>query len=73
MRRNPDVEVAPCTVRGRVTGESRPARARELHGAESDAVAHALAHKHPILHRYLVPWIHRAKRLQTVHLELTPR
>lgn len=73
MRNNPDVDVAPSTVRGRPTGESRPARARVLAGAEADEVARALARKHRILHRYLIPWYHRRKGLVTTHIELTPR
>ena len=34
IRNNPQVEVAPCTIRGKVTGESFPARARILPVAE---------------------------------------
>ena len=73
IRNNPDVEVAPSTVRGKVTGEARPARARLLEGDESVAVARALSRKHRIVHRYLIPWYHRRTGRTTVHLELTPR
>jgi PPOX class probable F420-dependent enzyme len=73
MRNNPDVEVAPSTIKGRVVGESRPARARILEGAEADAVAAALAAKHPFLHGRLIPWYHRRKGLRTTHIELVPR
>ncbi len=73
IRRSPDVDVAPCTLRGRVTGESRPARARVLHGPDHDAVGRALAARHPIVHGRLVPWVHRRRGLETVHLALDPR
>jgi uncharacterized protein len=73
IRNNPDVEVAPSTVRGKVLGASRPARARILDGAESGAAAEALADKYPILHGHLIPWYHRRKGLTTTQLELTPR
>lgn len=73
LRRNPAVEVAPCTVRGRVTGESVPARARVLEGAEADAVARALTAAHPFLHGRLIPWYHRRKGLVTTHVELVAR
>jgi PPOX class probable F420-dependent enzyme len=73
MRRNPDVEVAPSTIRGRVTGESRPARARILGGEESAAAARAIEHKYPIVHGHLIPWFHRRKGLVTTQIELTPR
>lgn len=73
LRRNPDVEVAPCTVRGRVTGEAVPARARVLDGAEADAVARALTANHPFLHGRLIPWYHRRKGVVTTHVELVAR
>jgi PPOX class probable F420-dependent enzyme len=73
IRNNPDIEVAPSTVRGKVRGAGRPARARILDGAESGAAADALADKYPILHGHLIPWYHRRKGLTTTQLELTPR
>jgi PPOX class probable F420-dependent enzyme len=73
MRRNPDVEVAPCTIRGRVTGESRPGRARVLAGGESAAAARAIEHKYPLVHGHLIPWFHRRKGFVTTQIELTPR
>ncbi|HZA74799.1 MAG TPA: PPOX class F420-dependent oxidoreductase [Acidimicrobiales bacterium] len=73
MRSNPEVEVAPSTVRGRVTGQSRAAKARILAGEESDAVGRALARKYPVMHGRLIPWFHRRKGLVTTHIEVTPR
>jgi uncharacterized protein len=71
MRRNNHVEIAPCTVRGRVTGAPLRATVRILDG-EGAAAARALAAKYPILHGRLIPWYHRRKGLVTTHIELTP-
>lgn len=70
LRRNPDVEIAPCTVRGRVTGPKMRATARILDGEESARAARALAGKYPFLHGRLIPWYHRRKGLVTTHIEL---
>jgi PPOX class probable F420-dependent enzyme len=72
MRRNNHVEIAPCTVRGRVTGAPDQATVRILHGTEAASAAGALATKYPLLHGRLIPWYHRRKGLVTTHLELTP-
>jgi uncharacterized protein len=72
MRRNNHVEIAPCTVRGRVTGAPLRATVRILDGNEAAAAARALAAKYPILHGHLIPWYHRRKGLVTTHIELTP-
>ena len=72
IRNNPEVEVAPSTPGGKPTGPAIPARARVLRGAESEHAAQLLARKHPLLHGYLVPLIHRLRGNQTMHLELVP-
>ena len=70
LRRNPEVEIAPSTVRGRVTGPGVRATARILDGDESARAARALAGKYPFLHGRLIPWYHRRKGLVTTHIEL---
>jgi uncharacterized protein len=70
---HPRVEVAPCTVRGRVTGPSVAARARILTGEEADEARHRMNRSFPLLHGMLVPLAHRARGFTTVHLELRPR
>lgn len=70
MRRNHDVEIAPCTIRGRVTGPAMRVTARILDGEESAGAGRALAEKYPLLHRRLIPWYHRRKGLVTTHVEL---
>jgi uncharacterized protein len=69
---NPEVEIAPSTWRGRPTGPAIRARARLLEGEESAYAGRLLVRKHPILHRILVPLVHRLRGNETVHIELRP-
>jgi hypothetical protein len=74
MRNNPEVEIAPSTLRGKPTGRPLKAQARLL-DADSDENRHAAAqirHKYPVLHGVLVPLAHRLKRDRTLHYELRP-
>ncbi len=73
MRRCADVEIAPSTVRGRVTGASLRASARILAGEECAHAGRALAAKYPFLHGKLFPWYHRRKGLVTTNIELIAR
>ena len=72
IRNNPHVAVAPSTIGGRPTGPAIQARARQLSGEEAAHAAQALARKHPFAHGLIVPWFHRLRGYQTIHLELTP-
>ncbi len=72
IHNNPEVEVAPSTWRGGPTGPAIRARARVLEGEESAYAGRLLARKHPILHRFLVPLVHRLRGNQTIHIELRP-
>jgi PPOX class probable F420-dependent enzyme len=72
MRRNPSVEVAPCTWRGRPTGPSMPALARPVEGEEARRAARALRRKHPVLQGIVVPLTHRLMRCGTAYFELAP-
>jgi uncharacterized protein len=71
MRNNPDVLVAPATVRGRPRGDAIRARSRLLDGDEARHAARALARRQPILQGVLVPLGHRLMRYRTLHYELT--
>jgi PPOX class probable F420-dependent enzyme len=73
IRRDPVVEVAPSTIRGRPTGPALPAKARILSGEEAAEAARLLAGKYRILHGHLIPWYHRRTGRTTVQLELTSR
>jgi len=72
IRNNPEVEVAPSTMRGKPTGSAIHARARILEGDESTYASRAIARKHRILHGFLVPLVHRLRRNPTMHIELRP-
>lgn len=72
IHNNPEVEIAPSTWRGRPTGPAIRARARLLEGEESAYAGRLLVRKHPILHRILVPLVHRLRGYETVHIELRP-
>ena len=72
IHNNPEVEIAPSTWRGRPTGPAIRARARLLEGEESAYAGRLLVRKHPILHRILVPLVHRLRGYETVHVELRP-
>lgn len=71
IRNNPEVRVAPSTFRGRPTGPGLRARARILDGAESARAGALISRKHPILHGYLIPLVHRLRGNETMHVELT--
>src|SRR4051794_19151483 len=72
LRNNPEVEVAPSTVRGKATGDAIHARARLLDGAEARHAAKLLGGKNKILQGFLVPTFHRLRGFKTLHYELTP-
>jgi len=72
IRNNPEVEVAPSTWRGRLTGPAIHARARVLEDEEAAYAGRLLGRKHPILHGFLVLLIHRLRGNETMHIELTP-
>jgi hypothetical protein len=66
LRNFPDVEIAPCTVRGKPTGAVLGARARLLDGAEEIAAARRMRGKYRFVHSVVVPlelWIKRTDGL----------
>lgn len=74
IRRNPVVEIAPCTTRGRPLGPGVRMRAELLAGAEFRHASQLLARKYPMLQGAGVPLAHRLGRAKfgpTVHLRLT--
>ncbi|TDC74111.1 PPOX class F420-dependent oxidoreductase [Actinomadura sp. 7K507] len=71
MARNPEVEIAPSTFRGQVTGTASRGRVRLLTEDESKPIRRLLARKHPFLQGFAVPLFHRMKRFRTLHYELT--
>ncbi len=71
LRNNPRVEVAPCTMRGKPTGEEIAAQATLLDDEEARKAAKALARRHRVLQAILVPLGHRLMHYKTMHYELS--
>jgi PPOX class probable F420-dependent enzyme len=70
LARNPNVRVAPATLRGTPTGPAVNARATLLDGGEARVAARALAGRHRVLQAVVVPVMHRLMRYRTMHYEL---
>ena len=73
LRRNPAVQAAPSTLRGKATGPAIRARATLLDGEQARVAARALARRHRVLQAILVPTAHRLMRYRTLHYELVPQ
>ena len=73
IRRDPLVQAAPSTFRGKPTGPAIRARARLLDGEQARVAARALARRHRVLQAIVVPTAHRLMRYRTMHYELTPQ
>jgi PPOX class probable F420-dependent enzyme len=71
LRRDPRVQIAPSTMRGRPTGPAIDATARLLGIDEEETVKRALSKKHRIVHGWLVPLTHRVRHYDTVYYELS--
>jgi uncharacterized protein len=71
LRNNPNVKVAPATVKGTPTGPALDARATLLEGEQARVAARALARRHRVLQMVVVPVMHRLARYRTMHYELT--
>ena len=70
LARRPAGTVAPCTARGRPTGEAVAGTARLLEGDQVTVARHALANRHPVFQRFVVPTAHRLARYRTLHYEV---
>lgn len=75
LRNNPEVEIAPSTLRGTPTGPEIRARARLLdHDSPEDRhAAKLLRRKYPVSHGVLVPLAHKVMGTPTLHYELRVR
>jgi len=72
LRHTNAVQVAPSTSRGRPLGQAMAAQAALLSGDDSARAARMLARKYPILHGWLIPWMHRRRGWTTQQYRLTP-
>jgi PPOX class probable F420-dependent enzyme len=69
IRDNSRVELAPCTMRGKVTGETIPAVARILSPSEVENADRPLTRKYPIAKR-LLDFRDRKVKDRRVYLEI---
>jgi PPOX class probable F420-dependent enzyme len=72
LARNPRVEAAPSTFRGKRTGLAVRGEAHLLTSDQARTAARALARRHRVLQGILVPLAHRLMRYRTMHYELVP-
>ncbi|MFE6164031.1 PPOX class F420-dependent oxidoreductase [Streptomyces sp. NPDC056486] len=72
MRRNPEIELAPSTVRGAPTGPEIKARVRLLEqgGEENKHASRLMRRKYPVSHGVFVPIAHKVRRDKTLHYEV---
>jgi PPOX class probable F420-dependent enzyme len=73
IRHTPAVTVAASSARGRLRGEPIRATATLLEGPDSDRAAWLIARKHPILHGWLIPRLHRRRGWTTQQYRLSRR
>jgi PPOX class probable F420-dependent enzyme len=71
LRNFDSVEVGPCTVRGRLTGDTFAGRARRLEGEEAAEAERRLRAKYPFVYRFAAPIEHRLKRTHGLFFELS--
>jgi uncharacterized protein len=75
LRNFDEVEIAPCTPRGKPTGPILSARARRLEGDEAEAARRRLVAKHRLVYGALVPlelWLKRTRGLYYELSDLRP-
>jgi hypothetical protein len=73
LRHNPEVEIAPSTLRGHPTGPTVRGEARLLHGEEEQHACQVIADKYPLFQRFVIPFGHRLSRYTTMHYQLSPK
>lgn len=71
IRNNSAVELAPCSVRGKLRGQSLHARACLLSGDEDLHAREVIARRHPLFQRFVIPFGHKVSRYQTMHYEVS--
>lgn len=72
LRRDPRVEIAPCTFRGRPTGVAVAARAHPVDGETAQRARQLIEGKHRVLQGLLVRYGHRLTGRRTVYFEVVP-
>jgi PPOX class probable F420-dependent enzyme len=70
LARDPRVDAAPSTLRGKPIGPAVHGTAALLSGEDERIAARSLARRHRVLQGLLVPLTHRLRGLRTMHYEL---
>ena len=65
-----EVRIAPCTARGRATGDRLAGQAVLEAGEDDRRAAELVDRRYPILHGVLVPLTHRVRGYRTVHYRI---
>jgi len=68
---NPQVDIAPSTVRGKPTGLEVRATARLLSGDEEVHARRVIARRYPVFQRFVIPAAHKISRYTTMHYEVS--
>jgi uncharacterized protein len=71
LANNPQVDIAPSTVRGKPTGPEVRATARLLSGDEESHARQVIAKRYPVFQRFVIPAAHRISRYTTMHYEVS--
>jgi uncharacterized protein len=71
IRHNPEVRIAPSSVRGTPRGQELRGTARLLQGDEERHARRVIAQRHPIFQRFVIPAAHKASRYTTLHYEVS--
>jgi uncharacterized protein len=71
IRNNPDVEIAPSTIRGNPTGPAWRAKALLLTGDEELHARKLIARRYPVFQRFVIPFGHKISRYKTLHYEVS--
>jgi PPOX class probable F420-dependent enzyme len=71
IRNNPEVAIAPSTVRGKPTGLEWRGTARLLRGEEEIHARRVIARRHPLFQRFVIPCAHKVSRYSTLHYEVS--
>ena len=71
LRNVAEVRIAPCTRRGRRTGEQLVGCAQRLESRQADRAASLINRRYPLLQGIAVRLYHRLRGLTTQHYEIT--
>ena len=68
---NPQVDIAPSTIRRKPTGPAVRATSRLLSSDEESHARRVIAKRHPVFQGFVIPAAHRIARYTTLHYEVS--